>query len=164
MGWWTLAHTHTHAHRQDVTPKTKCCNGTRCHRMGKLERKKHKGKMSQYGKEAARNRLEICLRWTKCHKPVKKRVDMMSQVTWCPSCDMRGHKIPGCCERSRIVTGRKCHSGLNIQWMFLLGQNVQWTFRWWTFRPGTPDWPATHWLWSASCLPAPESHLVLLTV
>ncbi len=38
---------------------------------------------------------------------------------------------------SPIVTGTKCHSGLNIQWMFRLGQNVQWTFCQGTFHPGT---------------------------
>jgi hypothetical protein len=39
---------------------------------GKMEHKKHKGKISQYGKEVARNRLEICHRWTKCHKAGKE--------------------------------------------------------------------------------------------
>jgi hypothetical protein len=128
---------------QDVTPKTKCCNGTRCHRIGKLEHKKHKGKMSQYGKEAARNRLEICHRWTKCHKPGKRG------WTWChkwhdvhlgTGVDIKSLDVVNEC---RSLTGTKCHSGLYVQWTFRLGRNVQWMFRWWTFCPGTLTKPAS---------------------
>ncbi len=146
MGWWTLAH--TRAQRQDVTPKIKCFSGTRCHRMGKLEHKKHKCKMSQHGKEKARNRWEICHRWSKCHNPGKRgwtwchKWHDVHLVTWV---DEKSRDVVNGCQ---IVTGTKCHSGLNVQWMFRLGPNVQWTFHWWTFRPGTQfctcTCPGTH--------------------
>jgi hypothetical protein len=67
-------------------------------------------KMSQYGKGAAKNRLEICHRWTKCHRHVNPEtgVDVKS---W----DVR--------------MGVKCHEYKVSQWALCLGRNVQWTIR-----------------------------------
>ncbi len=69
--------------------------------------------MSQYGKETARNRLEICQRWMKCHKPGKRGWTWYHKWQYfCP--ESRWHKIQGCrewvsdCHRHKMSQWTKC--------------------------------------------------------
>ncbi len=117
MGWWTLAHTHMHIEK--ISHQKNVALGQNVTEWENSNIKKHLGKMSQHGKEKARNRLEICHRWTKCHNPGKRgwtwchKWHDVHLVTWVDEKKSRD-VVNGC----QIVTGMKCHSGLNIQWTF----------------------------------------------